>query len=167
MRTILLLALLAGCYPQYYVSNVHTEGGELVQTKCAFDASGRTSNSCHDEPVDDEGPPIIPPDPADLRRARRELDASEPAPRPAPSEATIGQSVTAPGVHRRLEMCRNAYAPASTSLAVSLVVSPDGTVAAEPHAQGPFAECTTRALASANIAPFDGSPLHVDEQLAL
>jgi hypothetical protein len=168
MRNVALLALFAGCYQQYYVADVHTEGGELVQTKCAIDGHGDATRWCHDEPVEAADAEYTgTPDPAEVRQVRRELAASQPAPRPAPNEAAILGAVNARGVHRLVELCKRTYARDTTTLSVSLAVSPDGAVTATPHADGQFADCAAHALATANIAPFDGDPVRVDEQLAI
>jgi hypothetical protein len=173
-RALLLgLVLAAGCAPQYFVSDVHHAGGDLVVTKCAFGYDGQPTNICHDESDADnsygadeavEGTP----DPTEVREVERQLAAPADQ-RTAPSDATIASAVTAKGVRDSLELCRSAYAPAVTSVDVSLTVAPSGQITklVTNAPSGPFARCTDRALRTANILAYDGAAVHSELRLTL
>jgi hypothetical protein len=80
---VLLFVLFAGCNPHYYVADVHSAGGQLVQTKCEFGNHGRPTDDCHEEPVKDASVPPGPTEPT------RQIDAAVLGARPAPNEATM------------------------------------------------------------------------------
>jgi hypothetical protein len=173
-RTLLLgLVLAAGCAPQYFVSDVHNGGDGLVVTKCEFGLNGRPTNICHDEGGD--GDTYSPdedasgtPDPSEIRKVKRQLDVPVEK-RTAPTDLTIAKAVSAKGVHDSLELCRSAYAPAVTSVGVSMTVAPTGEITelVTDAPTGQFAQCTDRALRTANILAYDGAAVHSDIRLAL
>ena len=170
--TLALLFGFTGCAlgTQYYVADVHHDGGDLVMTKCVLDYRGRATSDCHDESVDgDDGVPYTgTPDPATLRHVEKELAALAPVARPAPSDDAIAQAFRAKGVTKLVELCRTTYAADVTSLAVGVTVQPSGDIEVEPHGvDGRFAECTDRALRTANIEPYDGGPVHSELRLIL
>jgi hypothetical protein len=170
---VLGLVLAAGCAPQYFVSDVHSAGDGLVVTKCEFGIDGQPTNICHDEsegdtaygPDEDVGGI---PDPAEIRKVKRELDAPVEK-RVAPTDAAIAKAMTAKGVHDSLELCRSAYAPAVASVDVSLTVAPSGEITqlVTNAPAGRFAQCTDRALRTANILAYDGGSVHSDIRVTL
>ncbi len=166
MFKLSILVVLAGCYQHYYVADIHTSGDGLVMTKCAV----ANHWYCHDEAIEDtDGYAGGTPDPAEIRHVERELAAARPAPRPVPTDMMIAQALAAPGVHRLVEQCRNTYAKDVTSFDVGLVIAPSGAItgAAREATNDRFADCATRAVATANIAPFDGAPVQSEQRLAL
>ena len=58
MRKIILFFGFAGCVPaNYYVADIHTSNGVLVQEKCSIDYRGHaTTDDCHDEPITPPAP---------------------------------------------------------------------------------------------------------------
>jgi hypothetical protein len=173
-RALLLgLVLAAGCAPQYFVSDVHYAGDGLVVTKCEFGLNGRPTNICHDEggadntygPDEDVSGTA---DPAEIRKVERQLEAPVEK-RAAPTEVTIAKAVSAKGVHDSLELCRSAYAPAVTSVDVSMTVAPTGEITqlVTNAPTGQFAQCTDRALRTANILAYDGAAVHSEVRLTL
>jgi hypothetical protein len=77
--------------------------------------------------------------------------------------------VSAKGVHDSLELCRSAYAPAVTSVDVSMTVAPTGEITqlVTNAPTGQFAQCTDRALRTANILAYDGAAVHSEVRLTL
>ncbi len=75
----------------------------------------------------------------------------------------------AKGVQVSLELCRATYAPAVSSLAISMTVAPSGDIThlVTNAPSGAFAECSDRALRTANILSYDGAPMHSEQQLTL
>lgn len=167
-RALLLgLALAAGCAPQYFVSDVHEAGDGLVVTKCAFGLDGRPTNDCYEEVDNSPGPFEGTPDPAEVRKVKRQLDAPVEK-RNAPTDATIARAVGSKGVHDSLELCRSVYAPAVTSIDVSMTVAPTGEITQlVTDAAGQFAQCSDRALRTASILAYDGAPVHSALRLTL
>jgi hypothetical protein len=170
---VLGLVLTASCAPQYFVSDVHNAGDGLVVTKCEFGLDGQPTNICHDESEADNayspGDDIRgTPDPAEIRKVKRKLDVPIEN-RAAPTDTALASAVSAKGVHDSLELCRSAYAPAITSLDVSLTVAPSGEITqlVTNAPAGPFAECTDRALRTANILAYDGASVHSAVRLTL
>jgi hypothetical protein len=167
---VLGLVLSAGCAPQYFVSDVHSEGDALVVTKCAFGFDGQPTNLCHEETDADTayGPDEVVPDPAELRKVKRQLDAPVEK-RAAPTDVAIAKAMSAKGVHASLELCRSAYAPAVTSVDVSLTVAPTGEITQlvtnAPNRE--LAQCADHALRTANILAYDGPEVHSDVRVAL
>ncbi|MFT3692479.1 MAG: hypothetical protein QM831_05010 [Kofleriaceae bacterium] len=170
MRKALLISILfAGCVPTTYVADVHQAGdGTLVMTKCDFDSRGNPTSTCHDEDVGsvDSQDVSYPtddtyygtPDPAEIRHVAKQL-AQKPAPRPAPTDATLAHAITSPGVARAIELCRSAYAPTAVQLNVDMTVAPSGAITAltTSAGDGTFGQCATKALRTANIPSFDGT----------
>lgn len=134
---------------------------------------GQPTNICHDENDGDTsyGPDEAvggTPDPAEIRKVKRELDAPVER-RAAPTDLAIAKAVSAKGVHDSLELCRSAYAPAVTSVDVSLTVAPTGEITqlVTNAPSGDFAQCTDRAVRTANILAYDGAAVHSDVRVAL
>jgi hypothetical protein len=171
MRLSLLFVACVGCAPTYYVADVHMSGEGLVQTKCQFDYRGHATSDCHDEVVDG-APQTYPPDADDHVRVPEKPDPSAlvPAPpRPAPSDDDIARAVSAPGVHRLVEQCRSAFAPDVTAVHVRMTIAPTGDVSdvAATDVPARFAECTSHALRTANLARYDGAAVTFEQTLAL
>jgi hypothetical protein len=169
----LSLVLAAGCAPQYFVSDVHNAGDGLVVTKCEFGLDGQPTSICHDESdetygLDNPDESYGTPDPAEVRKVKRQLDAPVEK-RAAPTDASIAAAVSSKGVHDSLELCRATYAPAVTSVDVSMTVAPTGEITKlVTNAQkGSFADCTDRALRTANILAYDGAAVHSEVRLTL
>jgi hypothetical protein len=167
------LVLAAGCAPQYFVSDVHNAGDGLVVTKCEFGLDGQPTSICHDEWGADNtyGPDEAvngTPDPAEVQKVKRQLDAPVEK-RAAPTDATLASAVSSKGVHDSLELCRATYAPAVTSVDVSMTVAPTGEITklVTNAERGQFAECTDRALRTANILAYDGAAVHSEVRLTL
>jgi hypothetical protein len=167
--TIAIALALTGCYQGYYVADVHPAGDGLVVTKCAIDLEGRATRSCHDELEDGAGDGAGTPDPAEISAAERRLEAQQPRPLPAPDERRIAKAFVSPGVTRLLELCRRTYAADAAELQFAVTVNPSGDIAdLTPRAANPrFAGCAERALRTASIAAFDGSPVHLEQRVAL
>lgn len=170
LAPILFVALVPACVPPDYVAGAqYGDHGELVVTHCAFDSHGRATGVCHDdveEPAAHLAPDAIAEDRAHLDAYEEALDRR--APRPAPTADAVERAIARSGVPRLLAMCRAAQAPALRSLRVTIEVRADGTVAAAaPEASAPLADCVDRAMRATTVAPFDGPPVRLDEELAL
>ncbi|HEY3802025.1 MAG TPA: hypothetical protein VGL61_05430 [Kofleriaceae bacterium] len=152
------LAVLGGCAPSYTLHPIYqTASGQYVAQRCELDGEGDITDRCDDIVI--TGSRVLP--------TAEEL--APPAPVAPPDAAAIARAITDSGAARLVGLCRASYASSVAALDVGMAIAPSGEITKlELHdADGPFADCAAKALRTTTITPFDGSPIHVDEHVAM